>query len=95
MTSKKSNQLAKIIAASLSLLLSCSVLAESAPITYEYGMKLDVAKVLSISTASSRTCEPVDRIMKYIDSSGKTETLKYRVLSDACDKRRLHHGGGI
>ncbi|MXI50256.1 DUF2790 domain-containing protein [Pseudomonas moraviensis] len=95
MTSKKLRQLATAIAASFSLILSSSVLAESDPTTYEYGMKLDIAKIISISTTRSRTCEPVDRMLKYIDSSGKTETLKYRVLSDACDKRHLHHSNGI
>lgn len=95
MTGKKSSNPAKIIITSLSLILSCSVLAESPPTTYEYGLKLDISKVISISTKGSRTCEPVDRTMKYMDSFGKTKTLKYRVLSDACDKRRPNNSNGI
>jgi hypothetical protein len=30
-----------------------------------------------------------------MDSYGKTKTLKYRVLSDACDKRRPNNSNGI
>ncbi|MCG6538563.1 DUF2790 domain-containing protein [Pseudomonas sp. KSR10] len=40
-----------------------------------YGTKLDIEKVLSISTRDSAVCEPVEQTMKYIDSSGKSQTL--------------------
>ena len=86
MISKKVSKPANIIFASLGLLLSGSVLAESPPTAYKYGEKLDIEKVLSISTTKTPICKPVDHIMKFIDSAGKIQVLKYRALSDACNK---------
>ncbi|TKA90111.1 DUF2790 domain-containing protein [Halopseudomonas bauzanensis] len=88
MNSKKLGPPVKIVFASLGLLLSCNALGESLPITYKYGAKLDIVKVLSMSTEYTPVCKPVDRIMKYIDSSGKTRALKYRVLSAVCSSGR-------
>ncbi|QIB52339.1 DUF2790 domain-containing protein [Pseudomonas sp. OIL-1] len=87
MNSKNRSKSENIILATIGLLLSCNVLGEIIPITYEYGLKPDVVKVLSISTEYTPICEPVDHIMKYIDSSGETRALKYRALSDACSSR--------
>ena len=88
MNSEKVSVPVKIVFASLGLLLSCNVLGEYVPVTYTYGAKLDIAKALSISTEYTPTCKPVDRIMKYMDSSGKTRALKYRVLSAVCSSGR-------
>lgn len=88
MTSKKSNKSANIVFASFGLLLCCGALAESHPVTYRYGQKTDVMRVLSISNTESPICKPVDHIMKYINSSGKIKFLKYRALSDACSRKR-------
>ncbi|MGG2398053.1 DUF2790 domain-containing protein [Pseudomonas sp. SH1-B] len=75
-----------VLIAGLALLLSCNALAASSATTYEYGMKLDIAKVLSISKPKTHTCKTVDQVMKYVDSAGKVQTLKFRALSDACSK---------
>jgi len=86
MTSKTIKKSASLMFASLAVLLSCSVLAENSSGTYEYGVALDVVRVLSVTTQKTALCKPVDHLMKYIDSAGKTKTLKYRALSDACSK---------
>ncbi|MCO5786242.1 hypothetical protein DHB74_07745 [Pseudomonas sp. G11-1] len=88
MNSKKLCGPVKIVFASLGLLLSCNALGECRPVTYEYGAKLDIVKVLSISTEYTPTCKPVDRIMKYMDSYGEIRSLKYRVLSAVCSSGR-------
>lgn len=88
MTSKKIRKPANIIFASLGVLLSYGALAESAPTNYKYGAQLDIVRVLSISTPKTPVCKLVDRTMKYIDSSGKIQALKYRALSDGCNKGR-------
>ncbi|MCP9340692.1 DUF2790 domain-containing protein [Stutzerimonas xanthomarina] len=87
MTSKKMSKPANLVLASLGLLLSLGALAESAPTTYTYDANLDIQNVLSISSVEEgRTCKPIDYIMKYADSSGKIQTVKYKALSDACSR---------
>lgn len=87
MTSKKVSKPANLIFASLGLLLSLDALAESAPTIYTYDASLDIQNVLSISSIEEgRTCKPIDHIMKYTDSSGKIQTVKYKALSDACSR---------
>ncbi|MGE8496049.1 MAG: DUF2790 domain-containing protein [Pseudomonas sp.] len=88
MASKTIRKTATLIFASFGLLLSLSTLAEIPLTTYTYGTKLDIVKVISISTKDSPVCKPVDYIMKYVDSSGKTLALKYKAHSSACNKRR-------
>jgi len=86
MLNKHAKKLASIFATSIALLLSCHALAETPATTYKYSLKLDIAKVLSISKPKTHSCKPVDHLMKYIDSAGKIQTLKFRALSDACSK---------
>lgn len=86
MISKHAKTLASIFITSFALLLSGNALAESPVTTYKYGLKLDIAKVLSISKPKTHTCKPVDHLMKYVDSTGKIQTLKFKALSNACSK---------
>ncbi|MBJ7548366.1 DUF2790 domain-containing protein, partial [Pseudomonas sp. OA3] len=53
---KHAKNLANILITSLVLVLSGNALAESPATTYKYGLKLDVAKVLSISKPKTHTC---------------------------------------
>ncbi|USW95393.1 DUF2790 domain-containing protein [Pseudomonas proteolytica] len=46
---------------------------------YRYGMKLDIARVVSV-TPPVRTCKVVPSRMTYEDSSGQLKTLEYQVL---------------
>ncbi|MBT9303587.1 DUF2790 domain-containing protein [Pseudomonas sp. TAE6080] len=46
---------------------------------YEYGMKLDIAKVVSV-TPPIRACKVVPSRMTYEDSSGTIKTLEYQVM---------------
>lgn len=48
---------------------------------YEYGMKIDVAKVVGVVQADG-SCEVVPAAMTYEDSSGKLNTLKYSLTAD-------------
>ncbi|WP_275547869.1 DUF2790 domain-containing protein [Pseudomonas sp. Marseille-Q0931] len=81
-----STKIIKYLFASLSLFFSFSVIAESQPNTYRYGTKLDIVKVLSVSAPKTNNCKIVDQTMRYIDSTGKVRTLKYRAHSGACSK---------
>ena len=46
---------------------------------YRYGMKLDIARVVSV-TPPVRSCKVVPSRMTYEDSSGQLKTLEYQVL---------------
>ncbi|AOS38918.1 hypothetical protein A0U95_09135 [Pseudomonas brassicacearum] len=50
---------------------------------YEYGMNLDVKKVVSI-TPANKGCGVGPSRMTYEDSNGKLNTVEYRLLSDNC-----------
>ncbi|AYF72226.1 TPA: DUF2790 domain-containing protein [Pseudomonas aeruginosa] len=51
--------------------------------TYHYGMKLDIARVLSISD-TSQECGVVPSIMRYEDSSGAPRALEYQIYGGGC-----------
>lgn len=88
MISNKARTTAGIIAASLGMLLSVSANAENRSVTYKYGDKLEVVKVLSISAKDGSGCKPVDHRMEYMDSAGKKQVLNYRALPKRCHKGR-------
>lgn len=88
MISNKTRNTARVIVASLGMLLSVSAVAENRSVTYKYGDKVDVIKVLSISAKDGSGCKPVDHRMEYIDSAGKKQVLNYRALPNQCHKGR-------
>ncbi|MDS1043988.1 DUF2790 domain-containing protein [Pseudomonas aeruginosa] len=51
--------------------------------TYHYGMKLDIARVLSISDTSQER-GVVPSIMRYEDSSGAPRALEYQIYGGGC-----------
>lgn len=53
-------------------------------VQYDYSQKLDVAKVISITSASSNECEAVKSNMVYVDSQGVRHNLQYLRLNDGC-----------
>ena len=54
---------------------------KAAPVVqnYRYGMTLDIAKVVSV-TPPIRSCDIVPSRMTYEDSSGKLNTIEYKVM---------------
>jgi len=50
---------------------------------YEYGMKLDVKKVVSM-TPANKGCGVGPSRMTYEDSNGKLNTVEYRLLGENC-----------
>ncbi|GLK91305.1 DUF2790 domain-containing protein [Pseudomonas turukhanskensis] len=51
--------------------------------TYAYGMKLDIARVISIKT-DNPTCTVGPAWMTYEDSVGDRHVLEYRRMGDGC-----------
>ncbi|MBC2658070.1 DUF2790 domain-containing protein [Pseudomonas sp. MSSRFD41] len=54
---------------------------KAAPVvqSYRYGMKLDIAKVVSI-TPPIKSCEVVPSRMTYEDSTGQLMTIEYQIM---------------
>lgn len=61
--------------------------AQHAPaaVQYDYSMKLDIAKVISLSPIPN-VCEVVPAQMTYEDSAGERHVLQYQVMGDGCLK---------
>lgn len=65
--------------------LTGSTLADTPKaVPYTYGMRLDIAKVLSIDEPHPLTCQQVEATMTYLDPQGQTRAVTYTKLSDAC-----------
>lgn len=74
--------------ASLFAVLSLGAVAANAqdavkPHNYMYGDHLDIAKVVSVSEASSN-CGVVKSRLTYLDSAGKTQAFDYRTINQNC-----------
>lgn len=50
---------------------------------YEYGMNLDIQKLVSV-TQANKTCSVAPSRMTYEDSAGKLNTVEYRVMGTNC-----------
>lgn len=65
-----------------SLLFSAQVAAQEV-IVYQYGMKLDIERVISI-TDTSHICGVTPSVMTYADSEGHVHRLQYQVYGGGC-----------
>lgn len=64
------------------LLFTAQVAAEEITV-YQYGMKLDIEHVISI-TDNSHICGVTPSIMTYTDSEGYVHRLQYQVYGGGC-----------
>ena len=55
------------------------------PVAYSYGMKLDVAQLVSIQEAPHGRCEPVNTRMTYRDSQGELHVVDYVKQDPSCE----------
>ncbi|MCM2461994.1 DUF2790 domain-containing protein [Pseudomonas sp. CG7] len=54
---------------------------------YEYGMPLDIARVIHIEEATSPVCEVVQAKMTYLNSQGIKKHVSFLQLAEACSKQ--------
>lgn len=57
---------------------------DTSPVPYQYGMALNVAKVISMTEPDTMECKVVTAEMKFVDTAGQHRDISYRKLSDAC-----------
>ena len=51
---------------------------------YEYGMPLDIARVIHIEAATSPVCEVVQAKMTYLNTQGVKKRVSFLQLAQAC-----------
>lgn len=78
----------KFLFLALSLTASLSVHAQPSTVpaqvvSYAYGMHLDIAQVLNITTPAD-VCGPTPVQMTYRDSQGETHILEYSLIGNGC-----------
>lgn len=54
-------------------------------VQYEYGMKLDIKRVIDLS-GIPETCQVEPATMTYEDHQGQVHTLQYRVMGEGCNE---------
>ena len=79
------NLIALVLAGFATLAVAGETSSVQQPVTeqYSYGTKLDIARVISLST-SPDVCEVVPATMTYEDSQGQRHTLEYQAMGDGC-----------
>lgn len=55
------------------------------PVPYQYGMPMNIAKVISMNEAQPNDCKVINADIKFVDKAGKVEDVSYRKMSEACD----------
>ncbi|MGE7989773.1 DUF2790 domain-containing protein [Pseudomonas sp. NPDC089554] len=54
-------------------------------VQYEYGMKLDIRRVIDLSGVPE-TCQVEPATMTYEDHQGQVHTIRYRVMGEGCNQ---------
>jgi hypothetical protein len=80
--------MSKFLFLAMSLTASAAAFAQEAPATsevvhYTYGMHLDIAHVVKVTTAAN-VCAPTPVQMTYKDSQGGVHVLEYDVMGEGC-----------
>ncbi|WP_448650976.1 DUF2790 domain-containing protein [Pseudomonas fluorescens] len=55
------------------------------PVPYQYGMPLNIDKVIAMNETQTNDCKVINADIKFIDKAGKIEDVGYRKMSEACD----------
>lgn len=55
------------------------------PVPYQYGMPLNVDKVIAMHEEDTDLCKVINADIKFVDKAGKIEDVGYRKMSEACD----------
>ncbi|ASV38469.1 DUF2790 domain-containing protein [Pseudomonas reactans] len=54
-------------------------------VPYQYGMPMNIAKVLAMNETQTDECKVIKADIKFLDKAGKVEDVSYRKMSEACD----------
>lgn len=59
--------------------------AATKPVPYQYGMPLNIDKVIAMHETDTNECKVINADIKFVDKAGKVQDVGYRKMSDACD----------
>ncbi|OPA87778.1 hypothetical protein BFW87_23475 [Pseudomonas fluorescens] len=59
--------------------------AATKPVPYQYGMPLNIDKVIAMNETQTNDCKVINADIKFVDKAGKVEDVGYRKMSEACD----------
>lgn len=59
--------------------------ATAKPVPYQYGMPMNIDKVLAMNETPTDECKVIKADIKFLDKAGKVEDVSYRKMSEACD----------
>lgn len=59
--------------------------AATKPVPYQYGMPMNIDKVLAMNETPTDECKVIKADIKFLDKAGKVEDVSYRKMSEACD----------
>lgn len=54
-------------------------------VPYQYGMPMNIDKVLAMNETPTDECKVIKADIKFLDKAGKVEDVSYRKMSEACD----------
>jgi hypothetical protein len=55
------------------------------PVPYQYGMPLNIDKVIAMHETDTNVCKVINADIKFVNKAGKIEDVGYRKMSEACD----------
>nr|WP_314570027.1 DUF2790 domain-containing protein [uncultured Pseudomonas sp.] len=58
--------------------------AAAKPVPYQYGMPMNIDKVLAMNETPTDECKVIKADIKFLDKAGKVEDVSYRKMSEAC-----------
>ncbi|MBF6029538.1 DUF2790 domain-containing protein [Pseudomonas sp. P115] len=76
---------ALVLAAVSGLAQADDQVATGKPVPYQYGMPMNIAKVLAMNETPTDDCKVIKADIKFLDKAGKVEDVSYRKMSEACD----------
>jgi hypothetical protein len=59
--------------------------AATKPVPYQYGMPLNIDKVIAMHETDTNECKVINADIKFVDKAGKVQDVGYRKMSEACD----------
>ncbi|WP_438867293.1 DUF2790 domain-containing protein [Pseudomonas sp. L1(2025)] len=60
------------------------VQAESSAVPYEYGMPMDIQKVLAMKEPQTNECQVITATIKFVDRAGDVQNVSYPKMSEVC-----------
>lgn len=58
--------------------------AASSAVPYEYGMPMDIQKVIAMKEPQTNECQVITATIKFVDTAGEVQNVSYPKMSEVC-----------